>query len=287
MDNRRYKNIVYNHLRENKAVSLKILLEEEGEDAKGSSKDLFNMDSEEDTAGDSEDSDKTVDPTEEPSESIDSSVPEDTDNEDSTDSSEESSSSDALDFQLYLQNMKDVDNLISAREPEMDETNAINSIVNTSSTHYESTNYMNKFADFLLLQEKKDSDSVVKDLEGAISKNQDMIDKIDRQKSELKAGIDINISAEVSAAIDKLVHFKEKVDIIDLIEELFIKKIRLLSRAEDIETNVSEFKESYRDEVHKNRSKIDLPGSKHYNDESVYLDKHDGYNGAAGARSQG
>ena len=40
MDNRRYKNIVYNHLRENKAVSLKILLEE---DQPEESNDLFDM----------------------------------------------------------------------------------------------------------------------------------------------------------------------------------------------------------------------------------------------------
>ena len=45
--------------------------------------------------------------------------------------------------------------------------------------------------------------------------------------------------------------------------------------------------EKYAEEVHRHRAKIDLPGSKHYNDESVYLDKNDGYNGAAGARSQG
>jgi hypothetical protein len=54
-----------------------------------------------------------------------------------------------------------------------------------------------------------------------------------------------------------------------------------------IDTYIEEFKEKYAEAVHKNRSKIDVPGSKHYNDESVYLDKYDGYNGAAGARSQG
>ena len=110
------------------------------------------------------------------------------------------------------------------------------------------------------------------------------------RQSERRRVVNKSVKSNVATqlkAIDKLIHFREKVDIIDLVEELFVQKIRLLAPAEDIVHNVEEFKELFRDEVHKNRSRIDVPGSKHYNDESVYLDKHDGYNGAAGARSQG
>ena len=270
MDSRRYKNIVYNHLRESKAVSLKILLEEEGEEK---SDDIFDMPEEEsESEGSSEDSSEEPESDKESDDSLSNDV------EDSS----EDSDADFVAVEKLKSDIQRLKDLTDLRLGTMDasDNKAIRSIT-------DSFNYKNRMKDFMFLNEEKDANEIVKDLEGALEKNEDLIGHIEKQKAKAEAGTSIDVGNEVQKAIDKLIHFREKVDIVDLVEELFVQKIRLLAPAEDIVNNVSEFKELYRDEVHKNRAKIDLPGSKHYNDESVYLDKHDGYNGAAGARSQG
>ena len=151
----------------------------------------------------------------------------------------------------------------------------------------ENKTYYEKFSEFLLFEETDTPEKLIDDLEDALNKNDSIIKNAELAKAQLASGVKLDIDLEVSKAIDKLIHFREQVDVIDLIEELFCNKIKLTAPAEDIERNIEEFKELYAEEVHTNRAKIDLPGSKHYNDESVYLDKYDGYNGAAGAKSQG
>lgn len=258
MDNRRYKNIVYNHLRENKAVSLKILLEEEGEEKD----DIFDMpesgSEEENQAGDDDVAGE------------DSSSEEE--NQDGDDPNTEDSS--GLKAQLVANLSDMITNLGHARAIGV-------SSVAENKTYYE------KFSEFLLFEETDTPEKLIDDLEDALNKNISIIKNAELAKAQLTSGVKLDIDLEVSKAIDKLIHFREKVDVIDLIEELFCNKIKLTAPAEDIERNINEFKEQYAEEVHRHRAKIDLPGSKHYNDESVYLDKHDGYNGAAGARSQG
>ena len=259
MDNRRYKNIVYNHLRENKAVSLKILLEEE--DQPEESNDLFDMPNDESEEESSEEKPTQSEPEK------------DADVESESGSNPEE---DAVDLASFETIVSMIDQITSARSP--DDAN-YGGIID---------NYTRELSSFVLSEaDLEKPEEVIDDLETALNKSDGIINRARIAKEKLKSGIKVDVDSEVSKAIDKLVHFREKVDIIDLIEDLFCNKIKLTAPAEDIDRNIEEFKEKYAEEVHRQRAKIDLPGSKHYNDESVYLDKHDGYNGAAGARSQG
>lgn len=259
-----FNDLVYNSLKESKTFSLKSLFESEDSDKKDDD-DLFSMG---DESSDSEDSGVGGDAL--------SSSDEDTENSEL----DQKDSPDEEEIELYdtQQSIERLDKILNLRS--LTPGDAINSI--TRENYIKKIN-INKF----LISEKDKANDFVSDLKKAVEKNDDLIKTIKRQKSELESGTDISVEKEVEIAIDKLIHFKEKVDIIDLIEELFINKIKLIAPAEDIERNIDDFIELYRDEVHKNRAKIDIPGSKHYNDEEVYLDRGGDYNGAAGARSQG
>ena len=276
MDNRRYKNIVYNHLRESKPISLKMLLEDnENEESAGDKSPEstdFSMGEEPESgevdSGESESLDKSagVDGDEGSEDDADGEDEDDADGEDE----------DAIALASFGAIVNDINQIIDKRNPEDVNFGGI------------MANYTRELSSFVLSEaDLEKPEEVIDDLETALNKSDGIIDRARIAKEKLKSGIKIDIDSEVSKAIDKLVHFREKVDIIDLIEDLFCNKIKLTAPAEDIDRNIDEFKEKYAEEVHKNRAKIDLPGSKHYNDESVYLDKHDGYNGAAGARSQG
>jgi hypothetical protein len=269
--NKKFSNTIYSALKENKSVSLRILIEdnkdesaseEEGaSEEESASDDPFAMDDSADNSGDENSSENTD-------------TPEDT--------SDEQNDAGFVTLEKIKSDIDRIGRLADLRLGTIDarDNNAIRSIT-------DNFEYKNKIKDFMFLNEDKDAKEIIADLEDALEKNEDLIGHIENQKAKAEAGTSIDVGNEVQKAIDKLVHFREKVDIVDLVEELFVQKIRLLAPAEDIVTCVEDFKELYRNEVHKNRSKIDVPGSKYYNDESVYLDKNDTYNGAAGARSQG
>lgn len=263
-----FNDLVYSSLRENKSFSLTKLFESNDSDDNdsdskdsGNDNDLFSTD---DENTDMSDSDNEGDESEE--------------GESEEDKGGNADDSDDIEFHATQQTIKQLNSILKSRDITPGDT-----VASITSESYVNKSSISKF----MMLEKDDPDEFVSDLKNAIEKNDDLIKTIKKQKADLETGTDISVENEVRIAIDKLIHFKEKVDIIDLIEELFINKIKLIAPVEKIESTIEEFIELYRDEVHKNRAKIDIPGSKHYNDEEVYLDKGGEYNGAVGAKSQG
>lgn len=268
MLNRKYSNKVYENLNKNKSISLKILFEDKEED------DPFAMpDENDDKSNESEENDASDENPFGSDTSTDDSG-EDSDEEDKDSESEENDQSSKLDDIADLtQSLKALSDIRHDRRGP-----AIKQITGES----------NNLFDFMLLSEDKDPDSLFKDLEKAIEKNQDVIKTADKVRADLRSGVEIDIESEVDLALDRLINFDSKVDIISLIEELFTNKIRLLAPVEDIEDNIEEFVEKYREKVSKNKNKIrSMPGSNYYEDESFNIDKNSEYNSAAGARSQG
>ena len=262
---KKFNDLVYNSLKESRTFSLNVLFEENDKEKE---EDLFAMDDE--PSGDIESEDNS-------SEELDDSETSDLDS-DSDKSDEDDINDDEIELHNTQKAIEQLDQILKLRA-----LTPGNTVASITSESYIRNSSINKF----LVVEKDDPDEFVSDLKKAVDKNEDLINTIKKQKSELESGTEVSVENEVRIAIDKLIHFKEKVDIIDLIEELFINKIKLIAPAEKIDSTIEEFIDLYRDEVHKNRAKIDIPGSKHYNDEEVYLDKGNDYNGAAGAKSQG
>lgn len=267
--NKKFSNTIYSALKENKTVSLRMLVEEKNEDA---SEDPFAMDGAADDSG-GEDSSEVKSDSDDPfgdSESSDSDEPE----------SSDSTLADAVtaDIEAIKSTISSLELAAKERQVSAKETD-FGGVLEGYSTK-------NQLKRFTLLAEEN-ADELFKDLESALEKHEDLIDKAKIVKAKSFGGDSINIEEEVASAISKLVNFDSKINKIDLIEDLFVYRIKSIVPVEEIQNLVSNFKERYAEEVHKHRSKIDLPGSKHYNDESVYLDKNDTYNGAAGARSQG
>jgi len=268
MLNKKYSNKVYENLNKNKSISLKILFEDKEED------DPFAMPDENDESSESEENDSNdenpfgSDTT--PEDSDESSDEEDSDDSESAEDDQSSKLDDIAELTRSLEALSSIRR--DQRGP------AIKQITGESKNLF----------DFMLLSEDKDPDSLFKDLEKAIEKNQDVIKTADKVRADLRAGVEIDIENEVDLAIDRLINFDSKVDIVSLIEELFTNKIRLLAPVEEIEDNIEEFVEKYRDKVSKNKNKIrSMPGSSYYEDESFNIDKNSEYNSAAGARSQG
>jgi hypothetical protein len=275
--NKKFSNTIYSALKENKSVSFKMLLEDNNykddkdtsdskskssDDSKGSDNNFdFSFDSD-DTEGD------------EPA----GGDAEGGDAEGGGDVGDESGFDEELIANLANQLVQGR----NMRNPDFSGP-AMSSIVSDNKKYYSGS-----ISSFVLNEESKETkNKLEKDFESLLDDSEELISRANVTKAELYAGDEIDVDKEVNIAIDKLIHFREKVDVIDLLEELFCNKIRLTAEIKMIDTYIEEFKEKYAEAVHKNRSKIDVPGSKHYNDESVYLDKYDGYNGAAGARSQG
>jgi hypothetical protein len=275
--NKKFSNTIYSALKENKSVSLKMLLEDNND-----KDDKDTSDSKSKSSDDSKGSDNNFDFSFD-SDDTEGDEPaggdaEGGDAEGGGDVGDESGFDEELIANLANQlvqgrNMRNLD----FSGP------AMSSIVSDNKKYYSGS-----ISSFVLNEESKETkNKLEKDFESLLDDSEELISRANVTKAELYAGDEIDVDKEVNIAIDKLIHFREKVDVIDLLEELFCNKIRLTAEIKMIDTYIEEFKEKYAEAVHKNRSKIDVPGSKHYNDESVYLDKYDGYNGAAGARSQG
>lgn len=278
--NKKFSNTIYSTLKENKFVPLRILVEEDEDTSdkksasneESASDDPFAMDDSEDDSGD-EDSSEDKSDSDDPfgdSESSDS---------------DESESSDSTPADAVTADIEAIKSTISSLELAAKERQ-----VSTKETDFggvlEGYSTKNQLKRFTLLTEEN-ADELFKDLESALEKHEDLIDKAKIIKAKSFGGEKINVEEEVASAISKLVNFDSKVNKVELIEDLFVYRIKSIAPVEEIQSLIADFKERYAEEVHKNRSKIDVPGSKHYNDESVYLDKNDTYNGAAGARSQG
>jgi hypothetical protein len=291
--NKKFSNTIYSALKENKSVSLKMLLEDNNDeddkdtsdsksksadDSKGSDDNFdFSFDSD-DTEGDEPAPGAPATgspPTGSPAAGGDA---DSDDAEGGGDVGDESGFDEELIANLANQLVQGK----NMRNPDFSGP-AMSSIVSDNKKYYSGS-----ISSFVLNEESKETkNKLEKDFESLLDDSEELISRANVTKAELYAGDEIDVDKEVNIAIDKLIHFREKVDVIDLLEELFCNKIRLTAEIKMIDTYIEEFKEKYAEAVHKNRSKIDVPGSKHYNDESVYLDKYDGYNGAAGARSQG
>jgi hypothetical protein len=275
--NKKFSNIIYFALKENKSVSLKMLLEDNND-----KDDKDTSDSKSKSSDDSKGSDNNFDFSFD-SDDTEGDEPaggdaEGGDAEGGGDVGDESGFDEELIANLANQLVQGR----NMRNPDFSGP-AMSSIVSDNKKYYSGS-----ISSFVLNEESKETkNKLEKDFESLLDDSEELISRANVTKAELYAGDEIDVDKEVNIAIDKLIHFREKVDVIDLLEELFCNKIRLTAEIKMIDTYIEEFKEKYAEAVHKNRSKIDVPGSKHYNDESVYLDKYDGYNGAAGARSQG
>lgn len=261
-----FRKMVNENLYGRKNASIRILLEkEEDEKPEDDSNDIFDMGSDEKEEEESNEEETSGENEEEGEKDTDSG------NEDSRKELELQSIASLVD---YLER--------ASRERTPEFGSAMSAIVKENKKYFR-----NSISNFLIKEDSDSAEDVIDNFEKVLDKSDDIIDRAKKTKAKLSAGSVIDIDEEVSIAIDKLIHFKEKVDIIDLIEDLFCNKIRLTAEIDNIDEYIEDFKVKYAEAVHKNRAKIDLPGSKYYNDESVYLDKADNYNGAAGARSQG
>lgn len=277
MKNKKYSNSIYENLSKNKKISLSILFEEDEKDDKSKSDDSEQQDSESDSESDpfsvldnnssdsGEDESSGVEDSDETSSDVTSDLNADTDEK-------------SLKFKELTDNINDLKNSIKRRN---DISNFVSTIFNTNENRKIS---IKKF----LNEETEDAEKVIDDIQDILDKNDDLIKKVKSAKNDQMGGELFDIDLEVSKAINRLIHFNEQYDIVDLVKDLYLMKIRLLVPVKEIKEISDEFEQKYQIAVHKNKHKIkDLPGSKHYNDESVYLDKPVKYNGAVGARSQG
>lgn len=149
-----------------------------------------------------------------------------------------------------------------------------------------SSGFSKNLKDFALVSEAaEDSEDFIKDLEKTLGDNEELIDKIDTQKEKLTQGTELDIEEEVFNAIDKLKNFNNKVNIVALVEELFIEKISIMAPLKDVDKNIEDFKAMYNEEVEKNLKDIDIPGSEYYNNEEYVTRKTGKFNGAVGAKS--
>lgn len=281
MKNKKYSNSIYENLSKNKKISLSILFEEDEKDDKSK-----NDDSEPSDSGSDSESDpfSALDNNSSDSDGDDSSISdENTEGSDET-SNETTSDLDtdtdekSLKFKELTDNISDLNNSIKRRN---DIGSFISTVFNTNENRKIS---IKKF----LNEETENAEKVIDDIQDILDKNDDLIKKVKSAKNDQMGGESFDIDLEVSKAIHRLIHFNEQYDIVDLVKDLYLMKIRLLAPVKEIKEISDEFEEKYQIAVHKNKHKIkDLPGSKHYNDESVYLDKPVKYNGAVGAKSQG
>ena len=165
MDNRRYKNIVYNHLRENKAVSLKILLEEE--DQPEESNDLFDMPNDESEEESSEEKPTQSEPEK------------DADVESESGSNPEE---DAVDLASFETIVSMIDQITSARSP--DDAN-YGGIID---------NYTRELSSFVLSEaDLEKPEEVIDDLETALNKSDGIINRARIAKEKLKSGIKVDV----------------------------------------------------------------------------------------------
>lgn len=274
MSNKRYAKRVFENLNKSKSLSLNVLLEEKDDDPFAMPDDGNEEEkSSEDASAEGSDGDSDL---------FGSSDSESEEDESNKESEEDESNKEPKesDYEKKLDDIADLtrklDAMSSARMPKSGPV--------TKSITKEGRNLF----DFMLLTEDKDPDAIFKDLEKAIEKNQDVIKTADKVRSDLKSGTEIDVDEEVELAVDRLINFDSKVDIVGLIEELFVNKIRMIAPIDDIEDTIEDFTEKYHNAVSKNKEKIRMmPGSSYYEDESFNIDSGSEYNAASGARSQG
>ena len=265
MKNKKYSNSIYENLSKNKKISLSILFEEDENNSESSDDNSESSDSGSDSASD-------------PFSALDN----DSSDSGGDDSSMSDSDSNTDERLLKFKTLTDdIDALNNSFELRNNIGDFVSTVFNTNENRKIS---IKKF----LNEETENAEKVIDDIQDILDKNDDLIKKVKSAKNDQMGGESFDIDLEVSKAIHRLIHFNEQYDIIDLVKDLYLMKIRLLAPVKEIKEISDEFEEKYQIAVHKNKHKIkDLPGSKHYNDESVYLDKPVKYNGAVGAKSQG
>lgn len=277
MKKKNYSNVVYENLSKNKKISLSMLFEEDESENDSGDVDSDSADSGSDPFSVLDKKDEELPSGEEAGEEKSS---EDTDD---GETSVEDSSEDSANAQLIQlkQTLKDIVNTSRKR---YDISHMTPTIFDITGESVKKNVSIKKF----LNEETEDAEQIVNDIQTILDKNDDLIKKVDKVKNKQLSGEHIDIDLEVSKAIHKLIHFNEQYDIVDLVKDLYLMKIKMLAPGKEISEKVKEFKEKYQRAVHKNKSKIKyMHGSDYYNDDSVYLEKPVKYNGAVGARSQG
>lgn len=269
----KYSSIIHENLSKNKKISLKILLEEEETEPDSDSGDDSGGDDDSSSGGGSD-----------PFGALDNKS--DSSDTESDDSDEDSGESDAVatgdstaDDAYNLEVLNGILKNIERTEKEINK-NSFNVALDLNSRKLKLNTFLN--------EETEDAEKIVKDIEDKINQNDDLKNKISAIKFKQKEGEYFDIDNEVSLAMYKLINFNQQYDIVDLVKELFLTKIKLLSSNKEMQEKCDEFEEKFAIALNKNKHKIkDLPGAKYYNDDSVYLEKPAKYNGAVGAKSQG
>lgn len=273
----KYSSIIHENLSKNKKISLKILLEEE-EDKKQTEPDSdSDGDDDSSTGGGSDPFGALDDSNQDSGESNDAAS--DDSNEDSGESDAVATGDSTADDAYNLEVLNGILKNIERTEKEINK-NSFNVALDLNSRKLKLNTFLN--------EETEDAEKIVKDIEDKINQNDDLKNKISAIKFKQKEGEYFDIDNEVSLAMYKLINFNQQYDIVDLVKELFLTKIKLLSSNKEMQEKCDEFEEKFAIALNKNKHKIkDLPGAKYYNDDSVYLEKPAKYNGAVGAKSQG
>lgn len=277
----KYSSIIHENLSKNKKISLKILLEEEETEPDSDSGGDSGGDSGDDSGGDD---DSSSGGGSDPFGALDNKS--DSSDTASDDSDEDSGESDVVatgdstaDDAYNLEVLNGILKNIERTEKEINK-NSFNVALDLNSRKLKLNTFLN--------EETEDAEKIVKDIEDKINQNDDLKNKISAIKFKQKEGEYFDIDNEVSLAMYKLINFNQQYDIVDLVKELFLTKIKLLSSNKEMQEKCDEFEEKFAIALNKNKHKIkDLPGAKYYNDDSVYLEKPAKYNGAVGAKSQG
>ncbi len=276
----KYSSIIHENLSKNKKISLKILLEEEetepDSDSGGDSGDDSGGDDDSSSGGGS-DPFGALDDKSDSSDTASDDSDEDTGESDdgaTGDSASDSAQLDLAGLKQTLSNIDKTNRMITKKDKILKKSLDLNS----------KKLKLNTF----LNEETEDAEKIVRDIEDKINQNDDLKNKISAIKVKQTEGEYFDIDNEVSLAMYKLINFNQQYDIVDLVKELFLTKIKLLSSNKEMQEKCDEFEEKFAIALNKNKHKIkDLPGAKYYNDDSVYLEKPAKYNGAVGAKSQG
>lgn len=279
----KYSSIIHENLSKNKKISLKVLLEEEETEPDSDSDSDSGSDSGSDddsSSGGGSDPFGALDDKSDSSDSSDTAL--DDSGEDSGESDDGATGNSASDgAQLDLAGLKQtLSNIDKTNRMITKKDKILKKSLDLNSKKLKLNTFLN--------EETEDAEKIVKDIEDKINQNDDLKNKISAIKVKQTQGEYFDIDNEVSLAMYKLINFNQQYDIVDLVKELFLTKIKLLSSNKEMQEKCDEFEEKFAIALNKNKHKIkDLPGAKYYNDDSVYLEKPAKYNGAVGAKSQG